>query len=322
MRCPICKLDVQHDALYCGHCGRRTRRRHDSRNGTVIDDAYRIDAMIARGGFGVVYRATTLRTGLAVALKILHADLAADESVRARFARESRALAKLRSPHTVLTLDRGETHDGTLYIVMELLDGETLEQRLARSGKLPWRSALEVLRAVCRSVAEAHACRIVHRDLKPANIHLGANDFVKVLDFGVAKLMPWSGIDSAELTMTGEAIGTLEYMAPELLLGAACDPRSDIYSLGVVAYEVLTGRLPFPGCPSGTALVAAALTQPLDPVSLSSLVPADVDRLVARCLDPDPTRRYASIIEVASAIDRVLHSPSPVLAMPLQWKRL
>ena len=315
MRC-TCGLEVHRDAVYCGYCGRRTRRRHDLRVGTVIDGAYRIEATIARGGFGVVYRAIAVRTGLTVAIKILHADMAADETVRARFARESRALAKLRSPHTVLTLHRGETQDGTLYIVMELLDGESLESRVARVGKLAWRPALDVLRAVCRSLAEAHACGIIHRDLKPANIHLGANELVKVLDFGVAKLMPWTG-DNVEITIVGEVPGTLEYMAPELLLGAACDPRTDIYSFGVVAYELLTGNVPFPGCATPTALLAAALTQPIEPVSMSSLVPTEVDRLVARCLDSDPARRYASIVEIASAIDRIMHGPSAGLAMPL-----
>jgi len=320
MRCSACRLALDSHVLYCGYCGRRTRVRHDSQNGRIIDDAYRIDATIARGGFGVVYRATALRSGLSVALKVLHADLAADPTVRARFARESCALAKLRSPHTVLTLHRGETRDGTLYIVMELLDGESLESRLERLGRLPWRAALDVLRAICRSVAEAHACGIVHRDLKPANIHLGANDFVKVLDFGIAKVLPWSGIDNFELTAVGETLGTLEYMAPELLVAGECDARTDVYSLGVLGYEMLTSRLPFEGCTGAAALVTAAFMQTPPPVSASCLIPTEVDRMIGRCLDRDANRRYSTIVELASAIDRILHCTTPSLTMPLQWR--
>src|SRR6266545_3133193 len=170
MRCSACLFAVEKDALSCGSCGRRTRVRHDSRNGSVIDDAYRLDAPIARGAFGSVYRATHLPSGTPVALKILHADLADDPRLRGRFAREGKALAKLRSRHTVVTFHRGETRDGTLYIVMELLEGESLRDRLQRVVCVSWCDALAIVRDICRSVAEAHACGIVHRDLKPANV--------------------------------------------------------------------------------------------------------------------------------------------------------
>jgi eukaryotic-like serine/threonine-protein kinase len=317
MRCSQCKSGLDAVALYCGHCGRRTRVRRDSRPGSVIDDTYRIEATLARGGFGSVYRATHLRSGTPVAIKVLHADLAGDPTLRARFARESKALAKLRSPHTVVTFQRGETTDGTLYIVMELLEGESLLERLRRRGRVSWRDSLTMMRAVCRSLAEAHACGIIHRDLKPANIHLGTDDFVKVLDFGVAKSMPWSGIDNVDLTAVGETVGTLEYMAPELLLDGSCDARTDLYSIGVVTYELVTGSLPFGDCKSAAALVAAAVTQSAPPLSASCLVPVELDRLVARCLEHEPARRYKSIVELASAIDRILHSPRAVPVLPL-----
>jgi eukaryotic-like serine/threonine-protein kinase len=303
MRCSSCKLPIDAHALYCGNCGARTRVRHDSQNGTVIDDVYRIDERIARGGCGSVYRATHLASGTPIALKILHADLAADPTVRARFARETRCLAKLRSRHTVVTFHRGESPDGTLYIAMELLRGETARDRLRRCGCLPWLDVLAILRAVCRSLAEAHACGIVHRDLSPANIHIGEDEVVKVLDFGVAKLMPWSGIDSFELTMVGEVIGTLDYMAPELLLGGECDARTDIYSLGVVAYELISGVLPFAGASTAASIVTAVLTEAPPPLTM---VPADVDAFVARCLDRDASRRFPSVVAVASAIDRIV----------------
>jgi serine/threonine-protein kinase len=316
MRCSVCKLPLDTNALYCGYCGRRTRVRRDSQSGTVIDDAYRIEELIARGGCGSVYCATHLASGTPIALKVLHADLAADPTVRARFARETRCLAKLRSRHTVVTFHRGETADGTLYIAMELLRGETARDRLRRSGRLPWLEVFAILRAVCRSVAEAHACGIVHRDLSTANIHIGEDDVVKVLDFGVAKLMPWSGIDNLELTMVGQVIGTLDYVAPELLLGGACDARSDIYSLGVVAYELMSGVLPFAGASTAASIVTAVLTETPAPLTM---VPADVDAFVARCLDRDASRRFSSVVAVASAIDRIMIArASPVSGQQAQ----
>ena len=310
MTCTNCKQKLDDNALYCGWCGRRSRVRRDSRNGTIVDDTYRIEEALARGGFGTVYRATHLPTGTAVAIKILHADLAANPKVRARFARESVALSKLRSRNTVVTFHRGESHEGTLYIVMELLVGESLGERLQRRGRLAWREALVIMRDVCRSLAEAHACGIIHRDLKPSNIHLDRDSFVKVLDFGLAKLLPWSGIEDADLTAHGEIVGTLEYMAPEQMLGTDCDPRSDIYALGIIGFELIAGRRPFADATNPAALVTAILTQSPEPLSAITAVPADVDRLIMRCIHRDPDVRFSTVVPLASAIDRVLHSPA------------
>ncbi|MBA3501756.1 MAG: serine/threonine protein kinase, partial [Deltaproteobacteria bacterium] len=172
MRCSTCNGDLEARALFCGYCGRRTRIRRDSAIGTLIDDTYRIDEKIAEGGFGAIYRATHLASNSTLALKVLHADFANDIQLAARFLRESKALARLRNPHTVITYERGEARDGTLYIAMELLRGESLLQRFRRLGPLPWQEVLAIMRAVSSSLHEAHALGIVHRDLKPANIHL------------------------------------------------------------------------------------------------------------------------------------------------------
>jgi serine/threonine protein kinase len=308
--CVNCQGELEADALYCGFCGHRTRTRSAATVGTVIDDKYRIDEKLAEGGFGAIYRATHLASGAAVALKILHADFATEPSLAARFLRESEALLRLRSPHTVITYERGESRDGTLYIAMELLHGESLLERFRRLGPLPWREVLAIMRAVCNSLHEAHARGIVHRDLKPANIHLGGG--VKVLDFGVAKMLPWSGIDDgADLTLTGQTVGTLEYMAPEQLASATCDARTDIYALGVVAYEMITGRRPFPDAHDPPSMITALFTQSVPPPSHFRQVPPHVDQMLVRCLQRDPSERYTTAYELALALDRAVTGRNP-----------
>ena len=276
----------------------------------MLGGVYRIEGKIAEGGFGAIYRVTHLPTGIELALKVLHADFANDPQISARFRRESKTLANLRDSHTVATFERGELRDGTLFIAMELLRGETLLERFESRGPLPWRDVLAIVRATCSSLGEAHARGIVHRDLKPANLHLDDHDFVKVLDFGIAKVEEGSGIDDGdELTFVGQALGTLDYMAPEQLIGAACSPRSDIYALGVIAFELICGRRPFPDATNAPALVTAMLTQaPPVPSSLAR-VPEAIDHLLLRCLERDPAHRYENVVELARAIDRALEPP-------------
>ncbi len=282
--------------------------------GTQLGDAgrtrYRVDAKLAEGGFGAIYRATALSTGHEVALKVLHDDLANDPNLAARFRREGAMLESLRHPHTVTTYEVGETKDGTLYIAMELLRGVSLHDRFLASGPLAWQRVLAIVKAVGQALGEAHAFGIVHRDLKPANIHLEDDDFVKVLDFGIAKLMQGSTIDDGtELTRVGQAIGTLEYMAPEQLIGGTCDGRTDIYALGLVAYEMLTGERPFSDATGPTSLITALMTQSVRPPSsrfgCSGLAP-EVDQLVLRCLERDPAARFADVGALIDAIDCVL----------------
>jgi serine/threonine-protein kinase len=283
----------------------------------MIDGKYRIVSKLAAGGFGSIYRAVDVRTATEVALKVLHRDLAADAHLSARFRREGAALARLRDPHTVAMFEVGEAADGTRYIAMELLAGRSLLAEFRSEGPLPWSRMLRVMRGVCSSLIEAHALGVVHRDLKPANIHLeprgAAGDFAKVLDFGIAKLMHGSDLDDgSDLTRVGQAIGTLEYMSPEQILGGATDGRSDVYSLGVVAYEMITGRRPFAEA-SATSLMTAMLTgSPPAPSSLfhRECFPAQVDMLLLRCLARDPQDRFASAADLAAAIDDVLGAPA------------
>jgi len=310
MTCPACGCHLDEpDAAFCGICGASTRARRNTIVGSILDERYRVDSKLAEGGFGSIYRATHVASGLDVALKVLHADLASDSSLATRFRREAACLERLHDPHTVACYEVGEAPDGTLYIAMELLIGQSLHDRMLAHGRLGWRTALSIVRDACSSLAEAHELGIIHRDLKPANIHLGANDIVKVLDFGIARIANSEVDDGNELTRMGQMIGTLEYMAPEQVLGGACDPRSDIYQLGILTYEMITGRRPFAGASNPTSLITALLTQtPQAPSTMmcGTCLPQEVDRLILRCLEREPEHRFASVHRLVDAIDAAL----------------
>jgi serine/threonine protein kinase len=289
--------------------GRRPRGERDPLVGTELDGRYQIEARIATGGFGAIYRARTA-AGEPVALKVLHPSLTGDPTMVARFRREGVTLTQLHDPHTVTTLAVGETDDGTLYIAMELLTGESLHDRLYRVGALPWRAAVAIARAVCSSLAEAHALGVVHRDLKPANIQVETRDgadFVKVIDFGIVKIARGSSIDDGrELTSAGHMIGTFDYMSPEQLLGSECRDLSDVYAVGVVLYEMLVGRRPFATVTTPAAMIAAMLTETPAPPAQLTVLPAALGQLVMRCLEREPLDRFASIVALAEALDRVV----------------
>jgi eukaryotic-like serine/threonine-protein kinase len=324
MNCTTCTAKLPKGAVFCGGCGARTSKRRDSLTGMMFDGRYHIEAKLAAGGFGSIYRATYVPTGARVALKVLHPDLASDPTLSARFRREAAVLESLRDPHTIKTYEHGEAADGTLYIAMELLTGRSLQAELRTQGPLPWWRMLAIMRGVCDSLIEAHSRGIVHRDLKPANIHLehrgGQPDFVKVLDFGIVKMLSNSGIDDeSDITRVGQAIGTLEYMAPEQIIGTSTDHRTDLYTLGVVAYEMITGRRPFAEAAGPTSLMTALMTRtPTAPSTLfpRECLPAEVDRLILRLLARDPQDRFADARELAAALDEILESRSPSAFAP------
>ncbi len=312
MMCPGCGGLVELDAAFCGVCGSRLRARRQTLVGAVLSDQYRIESKIAEGGFGSIYQATHLASGLDVALKVLHAELAADPNLAARFRREGATLSRLHDPHTVATYDVGEALDGTLYIAMELLRGESLHDRMQAQGPIGWRTTLAIVRDVCSALAEAHALGIVHRDLKPGNIHLATNDMVKLLDFGIARVAGSEVDDGAELTRLGQTVGTLEYMAPEQIIGGHCEPRTDIYQLGVLMFEMITGRRPFADAHDPTSMITALLTQsPPVPSSVfgCGCNPDGLDALILRCLEREPEHRFANVRELVAAIVALLSLP-------------
>ncbi len=258
-------------------------------------ERYQILERVGGGGMGVVYRARDERLEREVALKFLPAHLSADAAAKKRFLVEARAAASLDHPNICTVHEIGELPDGQLYIVMGYYPGETLDRRISR-GALPINDAVRIAAEVARGLGKAHDRRIVHRDIKPANIMLTADGLVKVLDFGIAKLSDHS------FTQTGSVIGTIAYMSPEQAFGEVVDMRSDIWSLGVVLYEMLAGERPFRG-PGEQALLFALLTQEPEPITgVRSDAPAELDMIVRRALAKAPADRFATVHQMLAAL--------------------
>lgn len=238
---------------------------HDQLKGRVIDGRYRIDSLIGIGGMGSVYRATRVLIGDDVAIKILHTERVADPQAAERFRREAQAAARLKHPNAVSIYDFGISSDGLQYLVMELVEGDSLRQLIKQHGVVEPAIAAEITAQTCAALDEAHRQQIVHRDVKPDNIIVNPSPHglrVKVLDFGIAKLRDDA---ASHLTQTGSVMGTPHYMSPEQCLGEELDARADIYSMGIVLYEMLCGRVPF-NSPVSTAVVVQHVNQPPPPL--------------------------------------------------------
>ena len=272
--------------------------------GALLGGRFEVIDKLGEGGFGAVYRGRQSGTGREVALKLLHPEMTRDDNVLARFRREGEVLCQLRDAHTITTYDFDQTDDGSLFIAMELLSGRSLHDVFQDEAPIHWQRMLGIVVQMCSSLQEAHSLGIVHRDLKPENIHLeqrfGNPEYVKILDFGIAKVMRGDGVGKEgqqiqQLTATGQTLGTLEYMSPEQLMGKELDGRSDIYAVGVLCYEMMTGRLPFPDAIGPAAQIAAQLKKtPQRPseVRPEMEIPAEVDEIVLKCLGKRPPDRY------------------------------
>ncbi|CAN5750750.1 hypothetical protein BH18ACI5_BH18ACI5_02980 [soil metagenome] len=264
----------------------------------LVDHKYRIEQLLGRGGMGAVYRSRDVRLDRLVALKVVRAELLGDPDAQRRFRREAQIVARLQHPCIVSVFDYGTFADGGAYLVMELVRGEDLRHVLQREGRLDPPRALKILMAVCGAIEAAHRQGVLHRDLKPENILLPTTDEVeaKVLDFGVAKVIVDERQDmnltgSSMLTAAGMIVGTPSYMAPEQLHGVAPDARSDVFSLGVIAFEMMTGALPFGrGSLADLVLAHARAVQQMP----DSGLPADLDAVIRAALSPDPDKRPLS----------------------------
>jgi serine/threonine-protein kinase len=275
--------------------------------GAVIGGRYRVRHVLGRGGVGVVLAAEPLAGGAACAVKLMLPAKAADPVLRRRFLREARAARSLASPNIARVLDVGADEHGRPYYVMELLEGASLERLLAERGRLGVTEAVDCVLQACEGLAEAHARGIVHRDLKPSNLHLtrGADGapVVKVLDFGISKIDPSQIGTEGALTDERVLLGSPAFMSPEQLRDPRhVDARTDIWSLGVVLHQLVTGRLPFEG--RGLAdHFAMVLTDP--PVPLRAHrpdAPAELEAVVHRCLQKEPLRRYQDLAGLARAL--------------------
>jgi len=272
--------------------------------------SYELGERIGRGGMGEVYRAKHRMLARPAAIKLIRPEsMAARTGEKAqvaieRFHREAEAAARLQSPHSVGVYDFGATEDGTLYIVMELLQGMDLETLVRHEGPLPASRVVHILRQVCESLEEAHASGLVHRDIKPANLHIGRfglrDDFVKVLDFGLVTAAGGTGTDRNLVTAIGTIPGTPAYMAPEMILGDQVDGRADLYALGCVAYFLLTGQLVFEAGNALQSITKRLQETPVPPSQRTELpVPSDLDALVLACLAAEPSDRPATAGELA-----------------------
>ena len=312
--CPRCARAVSETegVAICPHDGSPLVRRADLAAaeadpmvGRVLAGRFTILGRVGSGSMGAVYRAVQSPIGREVAIKILRRDRAIDDSSRARFLREARANSLLTSPNTVTVFDFGEGDGGELFLAMELLHGESLGQRIKRLGRLPFDVALDTARQALRSLAEAHAKGIIHRDLKPDNLFYARTqtnhtfeETVKVLDFGIAKMMRADGepaLGVAE-TQAGMVFGTPRYMSPEQAQGKALDARSDLYSLGVILYHMLTGTPPFPDDDAIVVMARHIKTQPraMSAVAPNARIPPEVESAVMRLLSKEPDQRPQS----------------------------
>jgi serine/threonine protein kinase len=264
---------------------------------------YRIVALLGAGGMGQVYVAHDPRLGREVAIKVLSRHTPADRAQLRRFEQEARAASALNHPNLLAVFDVG-SQGGLPYVVTELLEGETLEERLHR-GPLPLREALECARQIAAGLAAAHEKGIVHRDLKPANVFLTRDGHVKILDFGLAKRTALADAEdpAAGLTRPGVVMGTLGYMSPEQVRGQPVDPRSDLFSLGAVLYEMLSGRRAFSGPSEVETLSAILTTTPPDLSRSAGAVPPAVERLVQVCLRKSRDERIQSGAALAAALE-------------------
>ncbi len=272
--------------------------------GEVIGGRYRLEAVIGAGAYGRVWRALDQAMGRGVAVKVVATHY---DDYQERFLREASVAQKLTHPHTVRILDFGRTAKGFPFLVLELLEGETLEARIEREGKLELRTALTIARQVLSALTEAHEKGIVHRDLKPANIflarHSGEPVYAKVLDFGLAK-----DANQKALTRAGEVLGTPSYMAPEQILGRAVDGRSDLYSVGLILAEMISGRMVYgSGTLSSLLIAQASASPPPLPAEITSHVAGPI---VIKATHKEPAARYSDAHDMLVAVDRAMANAS------------
>lgn len=272
--------------------------------GHTLDDKYFLEDRLGIGGMGTVYRARHLLIDRPVAVKVLNQRFVEDEAARTRFRREARAAGRLQHPNAVTVTDFGESRDGYVYLVMELLEGRNLRDVLAKEAPLDAARAVSLMLQISAAVAAAHEAGIIHRDLKPANIFIvqraDVPAVVKVLDFGIAKLAAESYEDDDDpnpLTQIGAMIGTPRYMSPEQCNGAELTPAADVYSLGIILYEMLTGAVPF----SGTSPLAIAMRHtseaPRSPRDFVSSIPVPLEQVVLHTLEKPPEERPSNAAE-------------------------
>jgi len=271
--------------------------------GSVLDGRYRVDAVIASGGMSTVYRGHDLRLDRPVALKVMDARYAGDRQFLTRFQREARAIARLRNPGLVAIYDQGGHEQGTAgppFLVMELVEGGTLRELLRERGPMPPHAVVAVLRPVLSGLGEAHRAGLVHRDIKPENVLVSCDGEVKLVDFGLVRAIAEAGI-----TATSVILGTASYLSPEQVIGGPIGPRSDVYSTGIMAFELLTGTTPFKGDHALTVAHQRLDRDVPPPSSVIDGVPTQFDEFIVRATARDPEDRFPDASAMAAELEAI-----------------
>ena len=281
--------------------------------GKMLDNRYEILERIGNGGMAVVYKARDHRLNRLVAVKILKPELAGDADFRRRFHDESQAVAMLSHSNIVSVYDVSQS-DGLDYIVMELIDGMTLKQYMRKRGTpLNWREAIHFITQILRALDHAHSRGIIHRDIKPQNVLILRDGSVKVTDFGIARIA-----SAAQHTMTAEAIGSVHYISPEQAKGSHVDCRTDIYSAGVVLYEMLTGRLPYEGDNPVNVAIQHISSIPIPPGELNPDIPPALEGITLKAMAPDLNQRYPSAEAMLEDLKEFRRNPGMTVAPPVR----
>src|SRR5215469_14541300 len=321
-RCPQCRRPLDDAPNFCPACGEDLRGLSPESTtlagpwvGAIIDGRYRLTEKLGEGGMGTVYKVEHVRMGKVLALKLLRPEVARDKKIKQRFHQEARLVSKLSHPNTIQVFDFGELEDGSLYIAMEYLSGRDLAWTLRTHGSLPERRAISIVTQVLGSLSEAHENNIIHRDVKPANIMLlkgrAGEDRVKVLDFGIAKLTE----DEQRKHITGVAdfLGTPAYMSPEQAKGESLDSRSDLYSVGAMLFELVTGRGPFVG-PTPLSIITKHMTESAPrfaEVAPDKAISPALEQVVRKALAKRREERFANAEEMRAALEGLQHDAAP-----------
>jgi len=314
MKCPKCNFENPDDTLYCGKCAAALHPseeiaapptetletpKEELTTGSTFAGRYQIIEELGKGGMGKVYKAQDTDLKEKVAIKLLKPEIAADKKTIERFRNELKFARKIRHKNVCQMYDLNK-EEGAHYITMEYVDGKDLKGMIRMMGQLSSGKTIFIAKQVCEGLTEAHKLGVVHRDLKPQNVMVDEDGNARIMDFGIARSLKTKGI-----TATGVMIGTPEYMSPEQVEGKDVDQRSDIYSLGVILYEMVTGRVPFEGDTPFTIGVKHKSEEPKDPKELNSQLPEDLNLVILRCLEKDREKRYQSAGEVRAELTRI-----------------
>jgi len=313
MECPKCQHENPKDMSFCVKCGTQLsleevslaetktllKHRQELTTGSTFAGRYQVVEEMGRGGMGRVYKVIDMKLKEDLALKIIHPEIAVDERIIKRFGNELKMARKV-SHKNVCRMYHLEEDEGIHYITMEFIRGESLKDMIGMMGQLSPGQALSVVKQVCEGLAEAHKLGVVHRDLKPGNIMIDREGNARIMDFGIARSLKAKGI-----TRTGTMIGTPEYMSPEQVEGLKTDQRSDLYSLGVILYEMVTGRIPFDGETPFSIALKHKSEKPQDPKEINPQLPENISRMIMRCLEKDREKRYQTAEELLAELGKI-----------------